>query len=724
MFTTVPALANNGIYDVLSEFNIMSGDPDGNMRLDDYVSRAEFTKIAVNSSSYKNSVAVSLAISPFPDVTYKHWAAPYVRVGITNGIVSGYPDGTFNPEATVLYEEAITMMLRVLGYTDSDFGASWPSGQIGLANNLDMTDDIECSVGQPMTRREVAKLVYNTLKTKMKNSQSALVSVFDATIQSDVTLVASSNEDSSVVSDEIFTSSGTYTIDLDFDTSGIGKKGDAVVKDSGKLVAFVPESTGNTQEYIVYSVLSDRVMAYRNGVISQIEISDDTTAYKGKSKITFGTLKSQLELGDKLIVSKSNTGSTDYVTYGKGNIEGPVTAVNQSFRETFGVDDSVAVSRNGASATIADIENYDVAYYLRDLNMLMAYSNKVTGIYEKATPNRDVLTSVTISGTNYDLEGSAAFNKLYSGGSFEYGDTVTLLLGRGNKVADVITPGQAADGVAGYLTETGTKSYSTGDITTSTNYYIKIVQPDGNEYEYITDKNYSDKVNSVVELSFKNGYARVVTATKSSGVSGIFNWDSKKLGSLKVSSNISVIDVADGAYTKLYGQRLDGINIKSDSVLYAGKNSSGEISELILNNVTNDALAFGIITSITTSGDNSSYEYMIEGSRYSVNVSGKYGAGSKGAVKISGSIQKPEAMSNLTAVSGKITSITAAELVANNKSYKISDKVQVYERTSAIDANYSLISINDVLNGDYTLSAYYDKSTESGGRVRIIIADK
>lgn len=722
VLTSTTVLANNGIYDVLSEFNIMTGDPDGNLRLDDYVSRAEFTKIAVNASSYKNSVAVSLAISPFPDVTYKHWAAPYVRVGVTGGIVSGYPDGTFQPENTVLYEEAITMLLRILGYTDEDFGAAWPSGQIGLANNLDMTDNVDSSAGQAMTRRQVAQLVYNTLKTKQKNQQNALVSVFDATIQRDVTLVASSREDSSIASDEIFTSNGTYTIDEGFDTSAIGKTGDAVIKDSGKLAAFVPESSASAQEYIVYSVLSDKVMAYKNGTVSQIVVSDDTTAYKGKSKMTFSALKSQLELGDKLIVSKSNTGNVDYVTYGKGDVQGPVTTINQSFKENFGIDDNVSVSRNGASASVADIQNYDVVYYLKDLNMLMAYSNKVTGIYEKATPNRDVLTSVTVSGKDYEIEGSAAFNKLYSGGSFEYGDTVTLLLGRGNKVADVITPGASADGVSGYLTETGTKSYSTGDVTTSTNYYVKIVQPDGVEYEYITDKNYSDKVNQIVELSFKDGYARLVSITKKAGVSGTFDWDKKKLGSTKLSRNINIIDVDSGAYSKVYPQRLDGLTIKPISVLYASKNSEGEISKLILDNVTNDAATFGIITSLKAGVNNTSIEYIVEGNRYQATVKGEYSADAKGAVKISGSIQKPDTVSSLIGVVGKITDITGESLTANNKTYKISDKVQVYKRTSAIDGNYSLVSINDVLDGDYTISAYYDKDTTTGGRIRIIIA--
>ena len=62
--STLPALAdwNNDedIMSLLSELNIMVGDDDGNLRLDDNVSRAEFAKIAVASSSYKDTVATLL----------------------------------------------------------------------------------------------------------------------------------------------------------------------------------------------------------------------------------------------------------------------------------------------------------------------------------------------------------------------------------------------------------------------------------------------------------------------------------------------------------------------------------------------------------------------------------------------------------------------------------------------------------------------------------------
>ncbi len=735
---------DNGILHLLSDLEIMSGDPDGNMRLDDYVSRAEFTKIAVAASAYKNSVAANLAISPFPDVTYKHWAAPYVRVGVTNGIVSGYPDATFKPEATVLYEEAITMLLRVLGYTDSDFGVSWPSGQIGLANNLDMTDNTNCNAGDTMTRRQVAQLIYNTLKTKQKGQQSTLLSVFDATAHTDTTLVASSNEDSSIASDEIFTSSGTFKIDGTFDVSDIGLKGDAIVKNSSELIAFVPNtSSKNTEEYLVYSVLSDKVMAYRNGAMTQINIDDTTTAYKGKSQTTFGAIKSQLELGDRLIVSMAETGGIDYVTYGKGNVLGPVTAQNGSWKTTWGLDDSVSITRGGSSATAADIQNNDILYYIKDLNTVLAYTNKVTGVYEKATPSRDVPTSVTISGTEYELEGSAAFNKLYSGGTFEYGDTVTLLLGRGGKVADVANPSASYDDIVGYLVNTGTKEYSLGDINTYTNYYITIVQPDGNSYDYVTDRDYSESVNSVVKLSFSDGNARISPAGSSSSISGTVNWSSKKIGSNKLSPQVEILDIGttditdQAAYAKIYGQRIDGVSLSSKNVLYSEKNSSGEITRLILNNVTNDSFTFGLITSAevsdtsnTMGGNNSlstgtsKYSYLVNGSRYSISKSGSYNVNRGSAAIIRGSVNNPDSISTINHVTEKITSLTSDKLITSSSTHKISDSVQIYTRKHSTSNEYTMISLSELIedSDDYTLSAFYDKSSNSGGRIRMIIA--
>ena len=123
--TAAPQFSEN-VAPLLAELKIMQGDPDGNLRLDDLVSRAECAKIAVASSSFRDMVAIGSKTSPFKDVTADNWAAPYVTVAVKNGLCKGYLDATFRPSGTVIYEEALTMFLRVLGYSEADFGSSWP----------------------------------------------------------------------------------------------------------------------------------------------------------------------------------------------------------------------------------------------------------------------------------------------------------------------------------------------------------------------------------------------------------------------------------------------------------------------------------------------------------------------------------------------------------------------------------------------------------------------
>ncbi|MBQ7900932.1 MAG: S-layer homology domain-containing protein, partial [Clostridia bacterium] len=140
---------------LVKTLNIMVGDQNGNMNLDKNVSRAEFAKIAVAMSQYRNMVATTGTTSVFKDCTFKHWASPYVRVAVTNGIINGYPDGTFRPDNTVALEEAITVMLKLLGYTNDDFGTSWPYGQMGIAANQHILDNVDKTVGASLTRGDV-----------------------------------------------------------------------------------------------------------------------------------------------------------------------------------------------------------------------------------------------------------------------------------------------------------------------------------------------------------------------------------------------------------------------------------------------------------------------------------------------------------------------------------------------------------------------------------------
>lgn len=95
---------------VLTELGAVSGNPDGSFAASRTLNRAEFVKIALASHPAIDPVQF-VPDNCFPDVARTDWFSEYVCFAKANGIVGGYPDGTFKPEQTVNYAEA----LKILG---------------------------------------------------------------------------------------------------------------------------------------------------------------------------------------------------------------------------------------------------------------------------------------------------------------------------------------------------------------------------------------------------------------------------------------------------------------------------------------------------------------------------------------------------------------------------------------------------------------------------------
>lgn len=789
------------IVNLLSELSIMQGDGNGNYRLDDAVSRAEFTKVAVAASKSKNTVAEGLKISPFSDVPYTHWSAPYVKAGVSAGLIQGYLDATFHPDDTVSYEEALTILLRVLGYTDSDFGVSWPYGQLSMADDLEITKNVDANIGDALTRREVAKLVYNTLNAKMKDSQSKLISVFDCEIIEGATIIASNSEDSSIGEDKIFTSSGMFEFDDNFNFDYVGRRGDLVIKNGEDFVSFTPRDQGvkeyevtniiggdlildgnmmdinsNTttyyksqtftyetavskaskgdtfrvylnsngsvdyalliakgesistdalERYVIYSQLGNAIVCYKNGSFTQIDVKDSTTCYRDSIQSSYGAVKSEMAMGDIIYVKRDGS-DIDYLSYEKGSMEGPVKVTSSAWINSFETNASTTVMRDGNKVSSDAIQTNDIIYYSSELNMILAYTNKVTGVYENASPSKDAPSTVTISGKSYEIEGVDAFNALSSSGSFRYGDTITALLGRNGDVAGVVTSDtgtSASSGSAvGYVIGSGKKDFTNANGTTYSSYYIQIVSADGTVNEYATSNDYSKYEGEVCKVSFKDGKASV-SKQSSGAVSGTVDGSAYTIGSSRFAENVKILDtvVTDlydvVMYKRVYPQRLDGISINSSNVLYCARNSLNEITEMILKNVTGDAYSYGAV--VSRSQSNGSYVYTIDVDGTQMTYSTSVEMASKSGCKLMMNNGRIEKMDLLSKYAGSVTKLTDTYAVIGNKQYKLSDTVTVYRKTSTLQK----IPLEEAKSGDYRLTAYYDKTENLGGRIRIIIAE-
>ena len=165
--SSVRAAGSGDALSLVQALGIMTGDENGSLHLERNVTRAEFAKMLVSASVYKNSAA-SAGYSLFKDIKSGHWASGYIKIAVEQGWFNGYLDGTFRPGNPITFEEAAAVSLRLLGYTAADLTGAYPMAQISKFDSLDLHDGFSAGQGQYMTRNDCAQLFANLMSAKTK----------------------------------------------------------------------------------------------------------------------------------------------------------------------------------------------------------------------------------------------------------------------------------------------------------------------------------------------------------------------------------------------------------------------------------------------------------------------------------------------------------------------------------------------------------------------------
>lgn len=148
----------------LVAFDVLNGYKDGTYKPEQDVTRAEFAKILVEALGIGNAAKAAEGKVTFPDVPVSHWASGYVNVASGQGLVEGFPNGEFKPNDQVTYAEALTMLVRALGYQDSFLKGVWPGSHIAKAAEAGITSGVSYSDARGFANRgKVAQMVNNTL---------------------------------------------------------------------------------------------------------------------------------------------------------------------------------------------------------------------------------------------------------------------------------------------------------------------------------------------------------------------------------------------------------------------------------------------------------------------------------------------------------------------------------------------------------------------------------
>lgn len=177
VFAKIPADVQGTRYEepiqVLSALNIMIGDEHGNFRPDDTIIRSEVTKMAICALGLEDAAEASKGTSKFPDVSSSHWANGYINLATDMGIIIGDDKGRFRPNDTITYAEAMTIMVRTLGFEPkAQENGGFPSGYILTASENGLTNKVQGTSQKPISRGNVAYLTVNALEAKMMEQTS------------------------------------------------------------------------------------------------------------------------------------------------------------------------------------------------------------------------------------------------------------------------------------------------------------------------------------------------------------------------------------------------------------------------------------------------------------------------------------------------------------------------------------------------------------------------
>ncbi len=128
------------------------------------LTRAEATKLLVQMAGMTR---MAQSNTSFADVPFSDPYSGYVRAAAGLGVINGYGDGNFYPGNTVTYNQAVKMLVTLLGYApQAEVAGGYPSGYLTVATRENMLRGTINTEGE-ITFGVFAHLVKNALNTDL-----------------------------------------------------------------------------------------------------------------------------------------------------------------------------------------------------------------------------------------------------------------------------------------------------------------------------------------------------------------------------------------------------------------------------------------------------------------------------------------------------------------------------------------------------------------------------
>ena len=741
--------------EMLRLLGVVNGTGGGAFRPQGTLTRGEFCKMTVEIMGRGDEEPAQRSRTIFTDVSSTHWARGYINLAasITVGgsaggdgesstagtrLIMGVGDGSFQPDRVITCGEAVTILMRVLGYGDGDVagGLNWYDGYMGLAGSAGLLDKLNLTGASTISRGQAAILFYNLLFAKTKGSDSLYLTGLGCKVE-DGGILLDVNATLAGSNTAVKTTTGTYKTDrAGLDENLEGMQGDVVLDKNDKLLAFQPKENIISRAVNVAEWEATWIRLLDG---EQIQIQPDTRTFQSGEEKTYKDVYQDGHPGDSMTIYYDINGKIDYLFLPSTSFTGKaMVARNQPsgnpFTELTNGDSNYKIYKNGMPATVGDIRQYDVATYDSASKILYISDLKLTGIYENVSPSPKAPVSITVLGRAFDVLPEAT-NDLQN---FKIGDMMTLLLTNDGKVAGVVTTAAAKGNAVGYVESITEDGKATVQLLDS------VLGKVEGKTSYRKDSATKMMGELVTVSSNKQGQLTLtrLTGGSSSGVTGKLDVAARTLGGTPLADNVAVYEkVGSSKLQPVKYSQITAVSVPASKILYASKDYAGRYNVLVLDDVTGDLYTYGFMSKGTMTTPSSMGE--IVNSTVIVTTSDKNG---ETKLELVGGVEVPR-----NAIGGVVASLNtlqdknkiaghvflkeldgvrrsafdmkAKTVTTTDMVLPISDSVVCYNKTTKqwFTAEDPMDALNQARAFSDNITIYYDRTPENGGKVRVVV---
>ena len=437
-------------------------------------------------------------------------------------------------------------------------------------------------------------------------------------------------------------------------------------------------------------------------------------------QLIYNTLSAPTKTGEVYCASMGYSlnmeGDIDSLALMTQELEGPVVLTGGSVAAAVGFSPR-QLYLDGREAQASEVPPYSVLYHQADASVVFAYTTRHTGAVTAVSPDADSPAAVTVGGVTYTLGTSQAAVSLSSQGEFQVGDRVTLLMGRGNTVAAVVAAEDLSQVLYGVVTAVTPLTYTTAAGVQYQAAAADIIATDGATYRCETDLT-SLEAGDLVSVDYSGGGVRRLTERGISGAVG-----AASIGGTAVAEDAEILDVWEGSALAVSLDRLRGCTLSSSDVRFVAYDGEGRISHLILDDFTGDLYQYGLLTDSETTPTGqmtfvSTYTLLLNGTETTLTFENTSFAAEGGGVQVRYQDGLPDKLYGLEDLS--VRSAGGDWVSSGTRRHTLADTVPVYVRQGGewYLSDWSLVRDTEA----YSLTAWYDRADDQGGRVRLITA--